>query len=461
MLRNLTAEALATPEPLPPPPTPPPVPLSPMVRFIPTSEIARGSNAYERQARIPSPSPPPAVVELTWEETVDSVVDFAAAVEDQAVSPFSVRPGGVPWPALAALLGGVLVALAVLLALRRLRLRLQCCVSCGEEDGAARRAADGVALLHVGARRSDDVEAGSSAKHPEVSDDGAGDRPKDGACTGRWSLEGRVAVVTGGSKGLGRAIVEELLLQGCEVFTCARDPSPLDELVASNALCHAVAADVSTPAGRAALIATLTSRYSQNLDILVNNVGTNLRKPTVEYTDREYEHLCATNQGAAFHLTRALYLPLRNRRGCVVNVSSVSGSTVDSTGSVYHMNKAAVEHMTRYLACEWGAHGIRVNAVAPWFIRTPLTAPLLADGRFHAGPTHRALPAPCTCIRCTADSLCTVCGHRFHDAVRRATPMRRVGEAHEVACVVAFLCMPAAGYISGQVQLLCGSHAST
>ena len=84
------------------------------------------------------------------------------------------------------------------------------------------------------------------------------------------------------------------------------------------------------------------------------------------------------------------------------------------------MHKAALEHMTRYLACEWGRDGVRVNAVAPWFIKTPLTAPLLADEPFHA-------------------------------AVRRATPLGRVGEPNEVACVVAFLAMPAAGYISGQV----------
>ena len=98
----------------------------------------------------------------------------------------------------------------------------------------------------------------------------------------------------------------------------------------------------------------------------------------------------------------------------------MSGSSNDATGAVYHMTKAALEHMTRYLACEWGPDGIRVNAVAPWFINTPLTAPLLA--REH-----------------------------FHGEVKRATPLGRVGEPHEVACAVAFLAMDAAGYITGQV----------
>ena len=234
-----------------------------------------------------------------------------------------------------------------------------------------------------------------------------------------WSLEGNVAIVTGGSKGLGRAIVEELLAQGCEVLTCARDIEPLAPLMAGGK-CVAVAADVSTSKGRATLLAALERHHNGRLDILVNNVGTNLRKPTEEYTDDEYDMLHATNQASAFHLTRSCFEYLRRTKGNVVNVSSVCGSTSDNTGCPYHMNKAAMEHMTRYLACEWGAHGIRVNAVAPWFIKTPLTIPILKNAS-------------------------------FSDAVRRVTPMRRVGEPHEVACVVAFLAMPAAGYVSGEV----------
>jgi len=236
----------------------------------------------------------------------------------------------------------------------------------------------------------------------------------------RWDLSGKTAVVTGGSKGLGRAIVEELLDQGCTVLTCARNTSPLEELLKTNERCLVVEADVSTADGRAALLEAVDVRFGEGLDILVNNVGTNLRKASVDYTDSEYEMLQATNQASAFHLSRGCHSALKRRRGCVISVSSVSGSSNDATGAVYHMTKAALEHMTRYLACEWGPDGIRVNAIAPWFIKTPLTEPLLAK-------------------------------EEFHEAVRRATPLRRVGEPYEVACTVAFLAMEAAGYITGQV----------
>lgn len=241
------------------------------------------------------------------------------------------------------------------------------------------------------------------------------------ATSDRWSLRGRTALVTGGSKGLGRAIVEELLEQGCTVLTCARDPSPLRDLVdATDGRCVAVQADVATPAGRAALCRAIEMHFGEvGLNILVNNVGTNIRKPSTEYSDAEYEMLHATNQASAFHVSRACHGALKKARGCVVNVSSVSGSSNDATGAPYHMTKAAMEHMTRYLACEWGPE-IRVNAVAPWFIRTPLTEPLLASEPFHA-------------------------------AVRRVTPLGRVGEPFEVASTVAFLAMDAAGYITGQV----------
>ena len=162
--------------------------------------------------------------------------------------------------------------------------------------------------------------------------------------------------MTGGSKGLGRAIVEELLAQGCEVLTCARDLLPLKALLESEPRLTAVVADVSTADGRQALVDEVRQRFAggeggeATLDLLVNNVGTNLRKASVDYTDEEYSTLIETNQASAFHLSRMCFPLLCRAKGCVVCVSSVCGAGNDGTGAPYHMSKSAIEHMTRRAA---------------------------------------------------------------------------------------------------------------
>lgn len=235
-----------------------------------------------------------------------------------------------------------------------------------------------------------------------------------------WSVRGKVVLVTGGSKGIGRGIVEEFLRLGAKVVTCSRDIEPLTELKGSSLgeSLAVVAADVSKEEGRDAVLRAALDTH-RRLDVLVNNVGTNLRKASTDFTEAEYDWLCSTNQGSVFHLSRKAFPELARTKGCVVNISSISGQTSDNTGVVYHMNKAAMDHMTRYLACEWAASGVRVNAVAPWFIRTPLTEPILK-------------------------------GELLED-VQKRTPMARVGEVEEVARVAVFLCMPAASYMTGQI----------
>ena len=149
-------------------------------------------------------------------------------------------------------------------------------------------------------------------------------------------------------------------------------------------------------------------------------MGTNIRNPTTDYLATEYQHLMATNLESAFGLCQAPYPQLKAAGGAsVINVSSVAGLTHMRTGAIYGMTKAALIQLSRNLAVEWASAGIRVNAVAPWYIQTPLAAAVLANPDY------------------------------LQQVVAR-TPLARVGEAEEVAAAVAFLCLPAASYITGQ-----------
>ena len=241
----------------------------------------------------------------------------------------------------------------------------------------------------------------------------------------RWRLDGQTALVTGASVGIGRAIAAELLGLGADLLLVARDEAQLAASAAEledeypDRQVRMLAADVADPEQRREIFDWVED-LGDGLQILVNNAGTNSRRATMEYSDAEWRELFETNLFSAFELSRfAFPLLSQHAASSIVNIGSVSGLAHVRTGSVYGMTKAALHQLTRNLACEWAEDGVRVNAVAPWYIRTRRTSTALAQPE-------------------------------YYEEVIARTPMRRIGEPEEVAGAVAFLCLPASSYVTGE-----------
>jgi tropinone reductase I len=246
-----------------------------------------------------------------------------------------------------------------------------------------------------------------------------------------WILKGKKALVTGGTKGIGAAITEELVTLGAEVVVAARDSENLKKFCDNPAFLGKVSgirADVSIKKDCIGLVNEISQKW-EHLDILVNNAGVNIRKKTPEYSEEEFDKIFSTNLRSAFELSR-LCMPLlsKSNQGNIVNISSVAGLTALRTGSIYAMTKAAINQLTKNLAVEFAGQNIRVNAIAPWYIDTPLAQQVLKD-------------------------------KEYLSQVLDKTPMKRIGTTREVACLAAFLCMPAAGYITGQTICVDGGFS--
>jgi NAD(P)-dependent dehydrogenase (short-subunit alcohol dehydrogenase family) len=246
----------------------------------------------------------------------------------------------------------------------------------------------------------------------------------------RFDVQDRVALVTGAARGLGRAIALALAAAGADVALGLRDASADGGLVAEVEALGRRALPLQMDVTRlrevgAAVDATVAGLG--RLDILVNNAGIAPEHPAEDYPEADFDATLAVNlKGTYFASQAAGRVMIRQGYGRIVNIGSQAGAVALPGESVYCMTKAAIAHLTRCLAVEWGRHGITVNAVAPTFIRTPGTDAALADPAFHA------------------------------DVLARIAALHRIGEPVEVAGVVVFLVSPAASLITGETVLIDG-----
>jgi Tropinone reductase 1 len=238
-----------------------------------------------------------------------------------------------------------------------------------------------------------------------------------------WDLKDKKALVTGGSKGIGKAIVAELIALGAEVLFTGRNETDLfnteQEFKQQGSRVFTLSGDVADAAAQGRIVEWITQHWGK-LNILVNNAGINVRKPSHEYSAEEYNKVIGINMLAPFELSRLLFpLLQKGNKPAIVNIASVAGSYDVGTGAPYGLAKAGMIQMGRNLASEWAVYGIRVNTVSPWFTHTPLTKGLLSN----------------------PEKL---------DKIISRTPLKRIAEDSEVAAAVAFLAMDKASYITGQ-----------
>ncbi|MFW5820743.1 MAG: SDR family oxidoreductase [Bacteroidota bacterium] len=240
---------------------------------------------------------------------------------------------------------------------------------------------------------------------------------------GNWDLTEKKALITGGTRGIGKAISRELCSLGAEIAVVARNKDDLeqlkDDLEFTPSQILLIQADVGNPDDRQKITETLGTQWS-SLDILINNVGTNIRKKANEYSSEEINSIFQTNLYSALEISLGLFeLMKKSESASIVNISSVAGLGHLRTGIIYGMTKAAMHQMTKNLAVEWAPYDIRVNAIAPWYIQTPLAEQILQDNKY------------------------------FKEVIKH-TPMKRIGQPEEVSSLAAFLCMEGAAYITGQ-----------
>lgn len=242
-----------------------------------------------------------------------------------------------------------------------------------------------------------------------------------------FRVDGRVAVVTGASSGLGERFAQVLAANGAHVVAAARRVDRLDELAAEYPTVVAHQADLADAEQRVALMASVIERFGR-VDVLVNNAGYGTPQPAVDEPIEHFRANLEINLVAVFELARlAARSMIEQGSGSIINISSILGLVASSpipNGS-YSASKGGVVNLTRELGCQWARSGVRVNAIAPGFFPSEANAELVA-------------------------------GTPAHDYVLRNCPMRRMGEPSELDGVLLFLASDASTYCTGQVLTIDG-----
>ena len=247
-----------------------------------------------------------------------------------------------------------------------------------------------------------------------------------------YAVSGKSVLVTGAGSGIGRAVARAFLDQGARVAVSGRRLEPLEETLAGHPAEQglAVSSDVSDPADVRALVEQVVEHFG-SLDVVVSNAALHVAGDVLDVSAEDWERLRATNVDGFFHLAQAALPALERSGGNLVAVTSVSALNGDWGQAVYNASKHAVSGFVTSLALDWGARGVRVNAVAPAFTVSPLTQDM-------ASSDEQLAP--------------------FVDRVA----LGRVGQPEDIAPAVLFLASPDAGYVTGAtLRVDGGTSAST
>jgi NAD(P)-dependent dehydrogenase (short-subunit alcohol dehydrogenase family) len=248
-----------------------------------------------------------------------------------------------------------------------------------------------------------------------------------------FSVQDQVVLVSGGSRGIGRAIAAGFVERGAKVIITGRQQATLDATAAAIAASGnrpaTVVCDVSQGPDIETLVAQATADFGR-IDTLINVAGVNRRKPTLQISEEDYDFVLDINLKGAFLLSQAVgRLMIQQGSGSQINIASLNTDRPLKNITPYAMSKAALGHMTRSLALEWGEHGVRVNALAPGFILTDLTEKLWAD-------------------------------ETMQQWGKINTPLRRLGRPEDMVGTAIFLASEAAQFLTGQIIYVDGGFTA-